>query len=565
MSLLKRKLTWRGLQGRGDPVQLKVAVLSTFTADTMAPFLGTALSDMALTASVHIGGFNQVLAECLMSNSATAQLQPDVLVVWSRLEDVWSGVDQPLVDPVASYVELLLGHVEAAIGAAAEWSSTLVFVLPALPELRPLGVGDAGNPLGVTAAGTAAREAARQRLAEVPGVLVADAEEVIRALGSRQALDPRTLIIGRIPYTDQCIADVADRIARLIGLQRNGARKVVVVDADNTLWGGVVGEDGPDGIDLLDSGPGEAFRAFQRWLVELTRAGTLVALASKNNEADVWEGFARREMVLKREHVAAWRINWEPKSDNIQALAHQLNLGLSSFVFIDDNPLEISEVESSHLDLRVLTMPDDPAYWTRLAESGLLDRLVPTAEDLSRNGSYQAEAHRSVVRAQMEPGEFLATLAVAVEVRVAEASDVGRLAQLVAKTNQFTLGGHRHSEPELAALVVRRPRDVLMVHAVDRFGDYGVVGAMVMERGTVATRLDTFVLSCRAMGRGVEDAMLASAVEFADHHDVGVIIHVTDKNIPARQFFARHGVVPGSTALISAMVTWPDHVARITR
>ena len=273
-----------------------------------------------ISTDIEVGPYNQIAQACLDPGGFIATSTPGVVVVWPRLEDLWGAEPLPLSDSKELYISHLEELASAALGSL-QWSAILVFVLPAVPELRPLGVGDASNPDGVFAAATGAREAARSRLAGVPGVLLADAEEVVRAVGADNAIDWKRNALARIPYTEPAFAGVGQRIARLIRLSRRGAAKVVAVDADNTLWGGVVGEEGPSRVDLFDNGPGEAYREFQAYLVELRRAGAALALVSKNNVADVWEAFERPEMRLRQSDLASWRINWEPKSTNLDEIA----------------------------------------------------------------------------------------------------------------------------------------------------------------------------------------------------------------------------------------------------
>jgi FkbH-like protein len=187
---------------------------------------------------------------------------------------------------------------------------------------------------------------------------------------------------------------------------------VLVIDADNTLWGGFVGEDSPQGIDLGDSGPGEAYRAFQSFLLELRRSGLLLALCSKNDESDVWHSFSRPEMLLKKSHLAAWRINWQAKSRNLSEIAEQLRVGTDSLVLIDDSPVEIAEVKAALPEVACIRMPEDPVQWaSEIQSAGVLDRLPPTSEDLRRATSYDEERQRQEVREQTTSAEeYLATI-----------------------------------------------------------------------------------------------------------------------------------------------------------
>jgi FkbH-like protein len=563
MSLLQRKMAWRQVvRGRDAAAPLRrVSVLASFTVNALEPLLGMAAHDQDIALAIHTGPYDQIRSECLNPTSETAAQVPEVLVVWPQCEDVWRSYEFPLVDNLERYTIDFTELAGIALAAAARLQATLVFVLPHVPELRPLGVGDHANPLGVTAAAEAARTALRAAL-HGTGALVADADDAVRSLGYRAALDPRLFTTARVPYTDAAFDHVATQIARLLRLHFRGAKKVAVVDADNTLWGGVVGEDGADGIDLLDNGPGEAYRAFQGWLRELRRAGTIIALASKNNESDLWPAFDRREMVLRRDELAAYRVNWDPKPRNVAELADELNLGTASVVFIDDNPAEIEAMRSGLPEVQSVRMPEDASQWVRdVAGSGALDRLVPTTDDLHRAEGYRVETERRALREVLDPEAYLRSLEIEVRLFEPESADLGRLAQLIAKTNQFTIGGPRHTEVELRAMMDSDEYVVRLAAAKDRFGDYGVVGATVVQRNEEMTLLDSFVLSCRAMGRGVEDAMISDAVASAGQR-LQVLVHETPKNTPGRSFFTRLGVAPGVPTVLRA-AEWPEAVRNI--
>lgn len=569
MSLLQTRLKWQKLVRVERSIELRAALLASFTAQPIAPYLGVALHEFNLSADVWIGPYNQIVQECLSDESETARYAPHVLIAWPRLEDLWGGRPLPLAEEPAAYIDEAIELAEACLDAARRWRSTLLFVLPAIPEARPLGVGDAGLVTGVFATATAVREALRRRLAGQRGVLLFDLEEAVRQLGVRAAHDARLLTLARVPYTEELFHAAGERMARLIDLSRRPARKVVVVDADGTLWGGVVGEDGPAGIDLSDNGPGEAYRAFQSFLLELRRAGVLLAVCSKNDEADVWAAFDRREMRLKREHLAAWRINWQPKSINLREIADELNLGIDSLVLIDDSPAEIAEVQVSLPGVACIQMPDDPVHWLSAVQaSGVLDRLPPTAEDLQRAAHYaQEQLRRSEQDRAASPREYLAQLDVQVRVFTPASTDMPRLAQLIAKTNQFNLNCRRRSEAELVQLAADDRYRVRLAQARDRFGDYGVVGAFILKVDDGRADIDTFLLSCRAMGRGVEEAMLAEVFkEAGDASALDVFAAITEapRNEPARRFFGALGCEVADVESRLSRIEWPVHVARLS-
>jgi FkbH-like protein len=571
VSLADRRLAWRRILRSEQTPDLRLAILSTFTADPLVPYLGVALSHAGLTPDVYVGPYAQIIQECVNPSSVTAAHRPDYVIVWPRLEDLWAGKPLPLTDAIDAYIQDL-DEVAASAQATLEWGATLIFVLPAVAEVRPLGVGDAGNDRGVFAAAAAAREAARARLAGNAGVLVADAEEVVRSLGSTNALDWRRAVMARIPFQEATFAMVGERIARLIHLSRHGAKKVVAVDADNTLWGGVVGEEGADGVDLFDNGVGEAFRDFQSYLLELRRAGALLAVVSKNNDKDVWEAFERPEMRLLRDHLAAWRIDWEPKSTSIVGMAADLNLGTGAVVLVDDSAHERAEVTTALPGVQAIEMPADAAHWYEIvAASGELDRLPPTEADLTRADSYQRESQRRVLRETTSLTHFLESLELSVDIISLRLADVPRAAQLIAKTNQFTLAGPARPPGELVRCLEDSRYELQMVHAVDRFGDYGAIGVFVLDKepglpgvGSGSAMLDTFLLSCRAMGRGIESAMVAAAFELSDA-PIWATVHEGRRNQPARAFFAELGCTTVENPAALRQVAWPSHIARVIK
>ena len=565
MSLLQTRLRWQKIAQSGRPAQLRAAILASFTANPVAPYLGVALEDNGLPAEVWTGPYNQIVQQCLYGESETVRFEPNMLICWARLEEMWNGQPLPLAGDTSAYANEIIELAETCLDAARRWQAALIFVLPAIPDLRPLGLGDASISTGVFATATMVREQLRRRLAGQRGVLLIDAEEVVREIGASRAYNPRLFALARIPFTEEFFSAIGERMARLICLSRKPAKKVAVVDGDNTLWGGAVGEEGAAGVDLGSNGPGEAYLAFQSFLLELRRAGMLLALASKNNESDVWEIFSRREMRLKKEHFAAWRIGWQSKSSGLREMAEELGLGLDSFVFIDDNPAEIAEVQSSLPEVACITMPADCVEWQKaIQSSGMLDRLPPTTEDLTRANYYEQEQKRKLDKSgSVSPEQYLAGLGVKASIFEPTKDYMPRFAQLVAKTNQFNLNCRRLSDVELSGICASDKYMVRLVHTQDSFGDYGVVGAFIVRLDAARAELDAFLLSCRALGRGIEEAMLAYIFgELGKRGITQVFAAVEDapRNEPARRFFAKLGCDKCGVMKRVDSLDWPSHV-----
>jgi FkbH-like protein len=567
MNLLQKRQSWQILVNSERVTQERIAVLSTFTANPVIPYLGIALNEAGLTAEVWIGPYNQMAQQCLDEGSETASFKPTILIAWARLEELWGGRPLPLLEPKTAFVQEVLELADIFLDAAYHWQATLIFVLPAIPEERPLGIGDACNATGVFAIATSIREALRHRLAGQQGVLLFDLEEVIRSIGSTSSYNQRLLALAHIPFTEELFHLIGEHLARLILLSRRPARKVIVLDGDNTLWGGIVGEDGALGVDLNANGPGAIYRAFQSFLLELRRTGILLTLCSKNEEADVWEVFARPEMRLKPEMLSAWRIGWQSKSASILELANELKLGIESFVLIDDNAAEIAEVQAMFPEIACIQMPADPADWlTALISTGLLDRLPPVSEDLNRAAFYQQEHRRAASgKGITSPEVYLRQLNIEVAMFSLTIADVPRLTQLVAKTNQFNLNCRRRSALDLSQLCADEHYIVRLTRASDRFGDYGIIGACIARLYSEYVELDTFIVSCRAMGRGIERAMLNDLFAVAAKQGRTKLMATVEecpRNEPARTFFYSLGCETPGTSYSLEQPEWPSHIGQ---
>ncbi|MYV56608.1 HAD-IIIC family phosphatase, partial [Streptomyces sp. SID3212] len=348
--------------------------------------------------------------------------------------------------------------------------------------------------------------------------------------------DARRLRIAHIPYDADGYAALATATARAVRAALVPPAKVLVLDCDNTLWRGVLGEDGPHGVVIE---PGH--RRLQEWALELRSQGVLLCLASKNEAQDVAEVLrVRDDMPLGTEHLTARRVDWEPKSANLAALARELGLGLDSFVMIDDNPVEIASLRAACPQVLSLTCPADPADLPGFVDRvWAFDRLQVTDEDRARASFYEAAGRREELRgATATLADFIQELDLRVEVRPAEGAALTRVAQLTQRTNQFNAAPARYQESELRAVLADPSVRCRTVQVTDRFGDYGVVGAAVLRTDGTTADLETFLMSCRVLGKGVEHAFLARlAAELADECTVlRVTYRPTGRNQPARRF-----------------------------
>jgi FkbH-like protein len=502
----------------------RIGLAATFTIEPLVPHLGGELLQRRLSRPEFlIAPFNQLHQLCLDPEAALGG-SAEVLVILWRLEDLLPGQleaalssegEEPAAEKVLKELDALIASVTALRG---RFQGALVLGMPPYPFCASWAPQ---LPQQATAATSLFNSIRRRWLDGVGGmdrVMWLDLQALLMEHGHARAHDPRKWYLYRQPYTEAFWSEVAGQTARLLSATRVAAKKCVVVDCDNTLWGGVVGEDLLAGLELGEEFPGRAYRDFQRGLLQLRRQGVLLAVASKNEAADVAEVFDHHDaMVLRRDDISVFQVHWNPKSQSLRAIAEILNIGTDSLVLIDDSPVEIAEVQTSLPEVICLQVPEDVAYLPGLLrDTTLFDSVGRTVEDDRRVEMMQAEGRRREVQASLSREEFLLSLDLEVSIFVAREPQLTRVGQLVNKTNQFNLTTVRRTRDELANLLLRPGWRVLAMDVTDRFGEYGLVGvAILRDQGDGTWVIDTLLMSCRVLGRGVEQALLAGVADCA--------------------------------------------------
>lgn len=357
--------------------------------------------------------------------------------------------------------------------------------------------------------------------------------------------DPRYEILARMYFSPGGIKHLADYVARYLKALMIPAKKVLVVDLDQTLWGGVLGEDG--GVRLGGEGEGYAFMRFQKALLALKKSGILLVVCSKNNEKDALEVFEKHpDMILRLDDVAAYRINWQAKSENLPSLAQELNLGLDSFVFFDDSAFEREQIRKLLPEIDVLEVPRDAACYVKvLSDYRGFDKLALTTEDITRSKMYQEERQRQDLQKQSHSLEdFFQSLEMKAELSKASEATLERILQLIQKTNQFNLTTKRYSEQELHSMMHSDNFGIYLLRLADKLGESGITGVLIIEKKEKDWEIDTFLLSCRIIGRTVEYALMKWLGEKAWQAGANCLIGrylPTSKNQVAANFFQNAG------------------------
>lgn len=536
---------------------IKIALQGNSTLDHLKNYLMVECYRNGLAPEFYQGGFDQYTQEILNLQSGLYSFNPDVLICAVHASRFFPQLHEHHLEVAAAEAEIKSGlaEIQNLLDIFTSNSTALVlFHNMVIPQHPDLGLLDLRQPLGQQAAfGEINRQLARLAVTRYKNVYILD-EEAVQARGGKQrATDPRMWFTARLSWSENLLPLLVKEYLRYLIPFKGLSRKCIVIDLDNTLWGGVIGEDGLSGIQLGADAPGNAYLAFQKELLKLWERGILLAISSKNNLSDVEAVFNQHpSMLLKMSHFAAQHINWEPKEQNLREIAKELNIGLDSLVFLDDNPVERARVRAELPQVLTPELATDPAYYRQaLLELGVFDSLALTVEDLNRNKMYSEQQARRSLEDSFKEGSNLEDYLVALEMRVAieEVSplNIARIAQLTNKTNQFNLTTRRYSEAEILELK-QQGSTILGVRLSDRFGDNGLTGVAIIKptlsRGPTWWEIDTLLLSCRVMGRGVETALLSYIADKAREENVEVIegwYLPTPKNSPSKDCYSRNG------------------------
>jgi FkbH-like protein len=387
------------------------------------------------------------------------------------------------------------------------------------------------------------------RLAEQhPAVVVVDLDLLVAE--GIAVEEPRLDVYAKAHLSADLLARYAREIGHLARHVAGRTKKALVLDLDGTVWGGVLGEDGVDGIEVAESYRGEAFRAFQRVAKQLGSQGVLLAVVSKNHQDLVRRALReRQDMTLAEGDFVRVTANWRPKHDNLRELAETLNIGVDSLVFVDDSPQECGLVRAMLPDVAVIHVGGEPAlHREALLRDGWFDTRELTAEDRTRVGKYRVEVERKDFLDSFESiHDYLRELKVTVRLADAEERDIPRVSQMTLRTNQFNLTTRRLQQPDVRGLLADPATRVLAIHAADRFGDNGTVGTIFLRREDAVVHIDNFLLSCRVFSRGIEQGALAAVLDHAratGAHEVRGVYRATAKNGVVKDFYPRHGFVP---------------------
>lgn len=529
--------------------ELRVAFVHTYTSDLLDPWLSMAAAVQGCRAELYHAPYGLALQEA-HPQSALVQHQPHLTVLLLQREDLHPDLARPVTGLGAEGLQRLQAEsLQRVQDIVQRFRAQKVghLVLSFLPRLTgpTLGLLDAQAEASEAAWWAGFKQACAQWLRQsVPSSLYLDMDELLAQVGRAQFFDRRFWYSARFPFASAAAHELSRRIVAVGVCLLRPKAKVLVLDADNTLWGGVVGEDGPDGIKLGPDYPGNVFMDFQRRILDFQQRGLILAMCSKNNATDVDPVLDKHpHMLLRDGHFAARRVNWQTKPENLVSLAQELNLGLDSFIFVDDSDHECAAVRHALPQVEVIQVPSRPTdVASCLDQVARLEVLSLTGEDLAKTEMYAQDRRRRALMEQVSDvagGDYLARLGMKMSVRVGSEGNVPRLAQLTQKTNQFNLTTRRYDEAQVKAFLNSDDWWLADFSLADAFGDSGIVGLALLHRPSLRqVRIDTFLMSCRVIGRQAEAAFLHTLLRLLAEQGVEL---VTAEYLPT----AKNGLIKG--------------------
>jgi FkbH-like protein len=529
--------------------KVKIAFLASYTAKPLAALVELFLAGGNVAAEIYQPEYGTFRQELIDPTSDFHAFRPEYAIISATWRDLGRrpgvGDDKATVDTL---IAAEVAEWQAYWGAAQSAGAQVIQDNFVSPPWRALGNIDGSHPAGLTRYVTLLNQALQD--AAPASVTIHDVDSLAAEAGRWKWSDERFFHEAKLPCAPEMLPDYGHRLAQIVLAQSGVSRKCLALDLDNTLWGGVIGEDGLNGIAIGQGDTqGEAFLAFQHYVLALKRRGVILAVCSKNTEAIAREAFERHPgMAIRMDDIACFMANWDDKATNLGRIAEQLNIGLNSLVFVDDNPVERSIIRQLRPEVAVPEMPENPAgYIEALDRKRYFETVAISCEDLRRTAMYHAEAARKAVVSSADDLEgFLRSLELVATVGPVDASSLERTVQLINRSNQFNVTTRRHSSADLLAMIGDDNWITLTISLKDRFGDNGLISVILarIERDAGALAIDTWLMSCRVLKRGVEDAALNHLAMLARKHGLAAVTGEyipTAKNVLVKDLFATLG------------------------
>jgi FkbH-like protein len=534
--------------------KLRIALLSSFTISGIKETLLVKCDANGIHPLFYIGAYNQYNQEILDKSSDLYDFNPDLVFLLLDTRTVsgelyFQTSSEANEEVLRAWTNTTIKTITSLVTQLEQNASKAKIIVNNLevPTYSPLGIIENKQSYSLKRSIEEVNFGLAEAFRNDPRAFVFDYEEFASKVGKNNSVDYKMYYLGDMRINPQVIPNLCDEYIPFIRALLSMVKKCLVLDLDGTLWGGVIGEDGLNGIKLGPTPEGQPFVDFQKCILSLYNKGVILAINSANNVDDALEVFRKHPyMILKEDQFASMQINWDNKVSNMKAIAEQVEIGIDSLVFVDDNPMNREVMKQALPEVLTLDLPTDPALFPKsIMNLRVFDGLQLTSEDKVRGKLYAEQRKRQEYQKVVgDITEYLKSLETVVTIDKANKSNIPRISQLTQKTNQFNLTTRRYLENEITEMANSDDFLVVSLKVEDKFGDSGLTGVAIVEKGTEKWRIDSFLLSCRVLGRQVEDSLLAYIVDQAQRSGVKVLIGEfipTRKNAPAKDFLLKHG------------------------
>ena len=530
----------------------RVAVLGSFSLNGFDETIRVKCYEKQIECKTYIGDYNQYNQDILKSDSKFYQFNPEITFL---ILDVRHIIGELFFTPYS----LSLSEKEKLVNQKIKEINNLIITIInnskshviltelQIPTYSPYGINEKEEQLGLKQMIQKINEGIRDKTKEEQLVSILDFNEFIQRNGENNVFNYKQFFSGDIKISIEFIPKFIDELLKFIIAILGITKKCIVLDLDNTLWGGVIGEDGFDKIKLGDEPIGRYFVEFQKRLLGLNQRGIILAVNSKNNFDDAIQVIKDHpNMVLREENFSSMKINWKDKISNLRDISKELNIGLDSLVFFDDDPINREFVKDQLKEVLVVDLPTDSSKYSQiLTEMNVFESGKITDEDLKRREMYSEQQKRTKFESEVANfDEFLKQMNIQVEIKKADSFSIPRISQLTLKTNQFNLTTKRYQEDEISSIANKKDKIVECARVSDKFGDNGITGVYIVEKMDKEWIIESFLLSCRIIGRGVEDVLINQLIERAKNENIEKIkgkFIPTQKNKPAENFYQKFG------------------------
>ena len=532
--------------------KLKIGILSSFTINGLDECLKSKSQELDIDYQSFVSGYNQYNQEILNKNSKLYKFNPDITFLIIDIKKILGDFfyfsysvtfekrKKIIEEKISEIKNLLLNFQKNS-------NKKLIISIVSMPMYSSNGILDNKSEFGFYEMINKLNSDLITFAKNKQFLFVYDFNQFIRKYGEKNIFDYRQFFIGDIQISFKYIPYFANELLSYIKPSLGINRKCIVLDLDNTLWGGIVGEDGFDGIELGETPNGKAFVEFQKQLLALWEQGIILAVNSKNNFEDAIKIINEHpNMILRKKNFACIQINWNDKAENLKQIANEINIGLNSIVFLDDDKINQERIMQEFPEVLTINLPNDPSqYVSILNDLNDFNVLHRTNEDVKRGEMYTQQRERNELQKSVTNlDEFLKQLDIIVKIKKSNEFLIPRISQLTLKTNQFNLTTRRYQENEIKDLSNNSKFEVGCAQVLDKFGDNGITGVYIINKNEKSWIIDTFLLSCRIMGRGVEDAILSKILTNAKQNGVEEIraeFIPTAKNKPSENFLENSG------------------------